>query len=108
MTAQRVFDAPTAPEGPIPAYKIVEMEGPFTAFVSIFDEKEKVIKKEPVQHEKAYMVFFPRGHSHRYFTLEALRNANFGDVVPLINMNQEVEANKEHPVKTIRQPIEKA
>lgn len=107
MTAQRVFDAPTQNEGPIPAYKIVEMEGPFTKEVSVFDEKTRTIRKEAVQHDKGYMVFFPRGHSHMYYTIEALSNAGFSEVVPLINLNHEVEVNKEHPVKTVRQPIER-
>lgn len=108
MTAQRVFDAPTPNEGPIPAYKIVEMEGPFHREVSVFDEKTRTIRKEAVKHDKGYMVFFPKGHSHMYYTLEALEKANFGEIVPLINMNVgETEVNKEHPVKTVRQPIER-
>lgn len=108
MTAQRVFDAPTQNDGPIPAYKIVEMEGPFIKEISIFDEKTRTIRKEAVKHDKGYMVFFPRGHSQMYYSLEALSNAGFGEVVPLINMNLgEAEVNKEHSVKTIKQPIER-
>ncbi len=53
----RVFDAPTAQDGPIPAYKVVEMEGPFKCEISVFDEKERVIKKQDVQVDKGYMVF---------------------------------------------------
>lgn len=107
MTAQRVFDAPSHDEGPIPAYKIVEMEGPFLKEVSIFDEKSKQIRKEAVTHEKGYMVFFPRGHSQMYYSLKALENAGFGEVVPLINMNLEAEVSKEHQPKSVRQPIER-
>lgn len=108
MTAQRVFDAPTHSEGPIPAYKIVEMEGPFHKEMSVFDEKTRTITKQAVKYDKGYMVFFPRGHSHMYYSLEALENAGFGEVVPLINMNLgEAEVNKEHPVKTIHQKIER-
>lgn len=103
----RVFDAPVVPDGPIPAYKVVEMEGPFQRMISKFDEKEKIIKKEPVVTDVGYMVFFPKGHSHMYHSKEALANAGFGEVVPLINMAHEAEANKEHPVKTVHQPIER-
>lgn len=104
----RVFDAPTAQDGPIPAYKVVEMEGPFQTEISQFDEKSNQIVRQYVKHETGYMVFFPKGHSQMYYTLKALRNAGFGDVVPLINMAQnEAEVNKEHPAKTINQPIEK-
>lgn len=107
MTAQRVFDAPTANEGPIPAYKIVEMEGPFQREISVFDEKSKQITREKVSHEKGYMVFFPRGHSQMYYSLKALENAGFSEVVPLINMNLEAEVSKEHQPKSVRQPIER-
>ena len=107
MSNQSVFDAPVENDGPIPAYKIVEMEGPFTREISIFDEKSKQITKQQVQKEKGYMVFFPRGHSQMYYDLKALENAGFGEIVPLINMNLEAEVSKEHQPKNVRQPIER-
>jgi hypothetical protein len=105
--SNRVFDAPVAHDGPIPAYKIVEMEGPFHREISVFDEKERVIKKQPVVADKGYMVFFPRGHSQMYYSTDALTRAGFGEVVPLINMNHEAEVSKDHQPKTVRQPIER-
>lgn len=104
----RVFDAPTVQDGPIPAYKIVEMDGPFSREISVFDEKERVIKKQTVTADVGYMVFFPRGHSQMYYSIKALQSAGFGEVVPLINMGLgEAEVNKAHPPKMVRQPIEK-
>lgn len=106
--SNRVFDAPVADTGPIPAYKIVEMEGPFHREISVFDEKERVIKKQAVIEPVGYMVFFPRGHSQMYYSTKALERAGFGEVVPLINMGAgEAEVSKEHQPKTVRQPIEK-
>ena len=107
MSNQRVFDAPVVSDGPIPAYKIVEMEGPFADEVCIFDEKSKQIKREKVTHDKGYMVFFPRGHSQMYYSLKALDNAGFGEIVPLINMNLEAEVSKDHQPKSVKQPIER-
>lgn len=107
MSNQRVFDAPVEADGPIPAYKIVEMEGPFVREVSIFDEKSKQIRREKSSVDKGYMVFFPRGHSQMYYSTKALENAGFGEVVPLINMNLEAEVSKEHQPKSVRQPIER-
>jgi hypothetical protein len=105
--SNRVFDAPVASDGPVPAYKIVEMEGPFHREISVFDEKERIIKKQPVIEDKGYMVFFPRGHSQMYFSTKALERAGFGEVVPLINMNLEAEVSKDHQPKVVRQPIER-
>jgi hypothetical protein len=105
--SNRVFDAPVAHDGPIPAYKVVEMEGPFTREISVFDEKERRIVKQPVISDVGYMVFFPRGHSQMYHSLKALTNAGFGEVVPLINMNLEAEVSRDHQPKAVRQPIEK-
>lgn len=105
--SNRVFDAPTATDGPIPAYKIVEMEGPFTREISVFDEKERRIVKQPVSVDKGYMVFFPRGHSQMYYDTKSLERAGFGELVPLINMNLEAEVSKEHQPKNVRQPIER-
>ena len=107
MSNQRVFDAPVENDGPIPAYKIVEMEGPFTREISIFDEKSKQITKQQVQKEKGYMVFLPRGHSQMYYDLKALENAGFGEIVPLNNKNLEAEVSKEHQPKNVCQPIER-
>jgi hypothetical protein len=104
----RVFDAPMEQNEPIPAYKVVEMEGPFTREISQFDNKTKTIIKTEVSYENGYMVFFPKGHSHMYPSLDALRRAGFGEIVPLINMRLDGEINKDLPQKTIRQPIEKA
>jgi hypothetical protein len=106
-TTQRVFDAPTVNEGPIPAYKIVEMEGPFTHEVTRFDEKTRTLSRDTVTTDVGYMVFFPRGHSHMYHSLEALERAGFGEMVPIINMKMESEVNKDHQPKAAHIPIEK-
>jgi hypothetical protein len=104
---QRVFDAPTVNDGPIPAYKVVEMEGPFLHEVTKFDEKTRILIREQVTSDIGYMVFFPRGHSHMYHSLKALERAGFGEIVPIINMKMESEVNKDHQPPAARIPIEK-
>ncbi len=105
----RVFDAPMEQKGPIPAYRIVEQEGPFKREVCTFDEKTKRIVKHEAISDVIYVVFFPRGHSQAYHSLEALENAGFGEMVPLIRTGDgESEVNKEHIVPTVKVPIEKA
>ena len=109
MTASpRVYDAPIESNAPIPAYKVVEVEGPFEKEVSHFDEKSKTIVKNKVQIYKGYMVFFPRGHSVFYDSLEALEANGFGEVVPLIRMNYDAEVNKDHQPTTVRRKFGKA
>lgn len=109
MTAsERVFAAPVAQKGPVPAYQVVEMEGPFKRTICQFDEKSKQIVRENVISDVGYMVFFPRGHSHMYHSLRALEDAGFGEVVPLINNGAaEAEINKEHEQPTVHLPIER-
>jgi hypothetical protein len=53
------------------------------------------------------MVFFPRGHSHMYHSLQALERAGFGEMVPIISMKMESEVNKDHQPKSAHIPIEK-
>jgi hypothetical protein len=104
---QRVFDAPTMNDGPVPAYKIVEMEGPFSHTITKFDEKTRILVHETVVSDIGYMVFFPRGHSHMYHSLQALERAGFGEMVPIISMKMESEVNKDHQPKSAHIPIEK-
>ena len=42
-----------------------------------------------------------------YYSLKALDNAGFGEIVPLINMNLEAEVSKDHQPKSVKQPIER-
>lgn len=107
MSEPRVFEAPVQVDGPIPAYKIVELEGPFERTICHFDEKSKQIVRTPQTSDVGYMVFFPRGHSHMYHSKEALIRAGFGEVVPLIDLRYESEMNKELPTKAVRAPIQK-
>lgn len=100
MSQGRVFDAPTEQNAPIPAYKVVEVEGPFERERSIFDEKSRTIIKENYIIDKGYMVIFPRGHSMMLDNLEALEQHGFGEVVPLITLSQESEVNEEHVGRT--------
>lgn len=104
---RRVFDAPTQEKGPVPAYKVYEVDGPFEQEQSYFDEKTRTIGKKTVTIEKGYMVLFPRGHSNFYSSLDALEHAGFGEVVPLIQMNLESEMNKDLPPSTVRREIER-
>lgn len=107
MSEPRVFDAPVATNQQVPAYKVVEVAGPFTREVSMFDEKSKQIVKTPVVNEKGYMVFFPRGHSQMYHSIGALSRAGFSEIVPLINLANEAEVNRDHQPAAVRQPITK-
>lgn len=105
-TANRVFDAPIQQNGPVPAYKIVEVPGPHKRTISRFDEKTKTLIREDVMTDVGYMVFFPKGHSHMYHSLEALEAAGFGEVVPLINLANESEINAASE-NLVRVPIQK-
>jgi len=104
---RRVFDAPLAEQGPVPAYKVVELDGSFEKEVARFDEKSRTISRETVVVEGGYMVVFPRGHSIYVQTLEQLEEKGFGEVVPLIRMNFEAEVNKEHAPSTTKRVITK-
>jgi hypothetical protein len=86
-TAARVFDAPSQQKGPVPAYKIVEVEGPHERPLVVFDEKSKTIIRRVVEEPVMYKVYFPRGHSITKWSLRELEEAGFGDVVPLIQQN---------------------
>lgn len=91
----RVFDAPIEQNGPVPAYKVVEVEGPFVRTRTLFDEKSRELVRQEYTIDNAFMVFFPRGHSLMLDTLEALQAHGFGEVVPLINLAAESEMNDE-------------
>lgn len=93
----REFAAPAPREQQVPAYTVVVNDKPIEKAVSRFDEKTRTIVKETVILEGGYMVYFARGHSAFYESLEALEKAGLGDVVPLINssLNQEAEVNKD-------------
>lgn len=94
----RVFDAPVERQGPVPAFRVAEYEGKMTRQLCEFDEKTRTIVKKEVEIEGGYMVFFPKGHSAYYHSLEALEDAGLGSVVPMITMSgsAEAEVNKEH------------
>lgn len=95
----RVFDAPVADTGPIPAYKVMEHNEPVVRLLSHFDEKSRTIVQQEVINERGYMVYFPKGHSRYYESLEALEAAGMGEIVPLITMSGEAEMNTEHTDK---------
>lgn len=88
---KRVFDAPVQQDGPVPAYKVVEVDGPHIRDIVRFDEKSKQITKDTIEEPRCYMVYFPRGHSIRCWTLEELEEQGFGEVVPLIQQNLDAE-----------------
>jgi len=107
VAVQRVFDAPAPDSGPVPAYRIVEVEGPFQRERVVFDEHTRELVRSEYTIEKGYLVLFPQGHSIMLDSLEALKKHGFGEVVPLITMGREAEVNREMPQKTTKRVIER-
>lgn len=105
----RVYDAPVAADTPIPAYKIMEVDGPFSREIVKFDPIEKKMERAKVVHPRGYMVLFPRGHSIFYHTLEELERNGYSEVVPLIRAGaQESEMVDEHQLGSTKIPIAQA
>lgn len=108
MDISRAYDAPMNLDGPVPAYRVVEVEGPFEMVRTIFDENTRELSQKPYLIEKGYMVLFPQGHSMMLDSLEALEAHGFGGIVPLIKLGQEAEMSQEHAPTTTKRVIEKA
>lgn len=108
-TAQsRVFDAPAPSNEPVPAFKVVEVQGPHVRTITRFDEKSKQLIRDEVQEPVKYQVYFPRGHSITKWTLQELEEAGFGSVVPLIKQDSLAEVNPDaERNQTIPRVIEK-
>lgn len=86
-----VFDAPVDVNRPVPAFRVIQIDEPFTHIQHFFDEKTKKICKREVEKEGGFMVEFPRGHSIFVDSLADLEAKGFGSVVPLIKMDGESE-----------------
>lgn len=107
MKRSRVFDAPLPDTGPIPAYRVQELDGPFRRERVVFDEHTRELVRTEYFVDKGYLVLFPQGHSIMLDSLEALAEHGFGEIVPLITLGQDAEANRDMPVKTTRRVIER-
>ncbi len=108
-TARREFNAPAPVSAEVPAYRVLEYDGPpIVKTYCRFDEKSRTIVKEDREITGGYLVVFPKGHSNYYESLDALEAAGLGDIVPVIRMADDAEVGKDIPEKTTQRVIEKA